>query len=410
MAKGTFRSLRIFNYRVWAGGALISNVGTGMQRTAQDWLVLTQLTHHSATAVGVVTGLQFGPQLLLLPWAGYAADRFDRRKLLVATQAAMGLLALVLGLLTVTGLVQLWHVYLLAFLSGCASAMDGPARQTFVSDLVEEVDLPNAVALNSTSITLGLMVGPAAAGVAIGAIGAGWAFLANAVSFAAVIVSLGFLRASELRRHPRAGRARGSLLEGLAYVRSRPDLQAILWMLLLIGAFGLNFQIFIATMSVKVFHGGANQYGVLTSAMSAGTLGGALLAAGRHDPKFRLLLVGAAAFGAGAVLAAIAPNVWLFGAALLVTGVSVLTFTSATSTLMQLTTEPAMRGRVLALRLAIGLGATPVGAPIVGWVADRFGPRWSLGLGAAAGFAAALVALRYMLQQRQLRLLETVEA
>lgn len=406
MAKGTFRSLRIFNYRVWAGGALVSNIGTGMQRTAQDWLVLTQLTHHSATALGVVTGLQFGPQLLMLPWAGYAADRFDRRKLLVATQATMGLLALVLGLLTVSGLVQLWHVYLLAFLSGCASAMDGPARQTFVSDLVEDVDLPNAVALNSTSITLGLMVGPAAAGLVIGAIGTGWAFLVNAASFAAVIASLGFLRLSELRQHARAGRGRGNLLEGFAYVRSRPDLQAILWMLLLIGAFGLNFQIFIATMSVKVFHGGANRYGVLSSAMSAGTLGGALLAAGRHDPKFRLLLVGAAVFGAGAVLAAIAPNVWLFGAALVVTGVSVLTFTSATSTLMQLTTEPAMRGRVLALRLAIGLGATPIGAPIVGWVADRFGPRWALGLGGAAAFAAALVALRYMLQQRRLRPVE----
>lgn len=401
MAKGTFRSLRLFNYRVWASGALVSNVGTGMQRTAQDWLVLTQLTHHSATAVGVVMGLQYAPQLLLLPWAGYAADRLDRRKLLVATQAAMGLLALVLGLLTVLGRVQLWHVYVLAFLSGCASAMDGPARQTFVSDLVEDKDLPNAVALNSTNITLGLMIGPAAAGLVIGAVGTGWTFLFNAASFAAVIASLGLLRQGELRRHPRAGRGRGNLLEGFAYVRSRPDLQAILWMLLLIGAFGLNFQIFIATMSVKIFHGDANQYGLLSAVMSAGTLGGALLAAGRHNPRFRLLLVGAAMFGAGAVLAAFAPNVWLFAAALFVAGVSVLTFTSATSTLMQLTTEPQMRGRVLALRLAIGLGATPVGAPIVGWVADRFGPRWALGLGAAAAFAAALVALRYMLQQRR---------
>ena len=402
MAKGTFRSLRIFNYRIWAGGALVSNVGTGMQRTAQDWLVLTQLTHHSATAVGVVMGLQYAPQLLLLPWAGYAADRFDRRKLLLATQAGMGLLALVLGLLTVTGVVQLWHVYLLAFLSGCASAVDGPARQTFVSDLVEDIDLPNAVALNSTNITLGLMIGPAVAGLVIGAVGTGWAFLTNAASFAAVIVSLGFLRLAELRQHPRAGRGRGNLLEGFRYVRSRPDLQAILWMLLLIGTFGLNFQIFIATMSVRIFHGGANQYGLLNSVMSAGTLGGALLAAGRHTPRFRMLLVGAAMFGVGAALAAISPNVWLFGTALVVTGVSVLTFTSSTSTLMQLSTEPAMRGRVLALRLAIGLGATPVGAPIVGWVADRFGPRWAVGIGAAAGFAAAAVALRYMLKQRRL--------
>lgn len=399
MAKGTFRSLRIFNYRVWAGGALVSNIGTGMQRTAQDWLVLTELTHHSATAMGVVMGLQYAPQLLLLPWAGYAADHLGRRKLLVATQAAMGLLALALGLLVVTGAVRLWHVYALAFLSGCASAVDGPARQTFVSDLVEDADLPNAVALNSTSITLGTMVGPAAAGAMIAAVGAGWAFLLNAASFAAVIASLGLMRAAELRRHPR-GRKRGGLLEGLIYVRSRPDLQAILWMLLVIGAFGLNFQIFIATMSVRVFHGDAHQYGLLNSAMAAGTLGGALLAAGRHDPKFRLLALGAGVFGLAGAAAALAPNVWLFGAALVVGGVAILTFTSATSSLMQLSTEPAMRGRVLALRLAVGLGVTPVGAPIVGWVTDRFGPRSGVAVGAASGFAAALIALHYMASRR----------
>lgn len=396
MAKGTFRSLRIFNYRVWAGGALVSNIGTGMQRTAQDWLVLTELTRHSATAVGVVMGLQYGPQLLLLPWAGYAADHFDRRKLLVATQAAMSLIALALGLLTVTGMVQLWHLYVLAFLSGCASAIDSPTRQTFVSDLVEDADLPNAVALNATSMTLGTMVGPAVAGVMIGAVGTGWAFLINAASFAAVIASLGLMRADELRVHPRVGRVGGGLLEGFVYVGARPDLQAILWMLFLIGLLGLNFPIFISTMSVRIFHGGADQYGALSSAMAAGTLGGALLAAGHHDPKFRLLFVGAAAFGLAFLAAALAPNVWMFGAALMASGVATLTFTSATSSLMQLSTEPAMRGRVLALRMAVSVGVTPVGAPVVGWIADQFGPRWALTAGAASGFAAALVALIYM--------------
>lgn len=410
MAKGTFRSLKIFNYRVWAVGALVSNIGTWMQRTAQDWLVLTQLTHHSATAVGVVMGLQFGPQLLLLPWTGYAADRFDRRKLLVATQAAMGVLALVLGLLTVAGQVQLWHVYVLAFLAGCASAIDAPARQTFVSDLVEDDDLPNAVALNSSSFNVAQMVGPAAAGVVIAAVGSGWAFLINAASFAAVLCSLGLLRAGELHPNVRAGRARGGLVEGFRYVRSRADLKAILWMLFLIGTFGLNFPIFIATMSVKVFHGGASQYGLLTSVMAVGTLMGALLAAGREKTNFALLLISSAFFGVGFALAMVTPNAWLFGAALVVIGVSTLTFSNATASLMQLSTEPVMRGRVMALRLAIGLGATPVGAPIVGWIADSFGPRWALGVGAASGIGAAVVALRYLVKHHQFGLFGTVAA
>ncbi|WP_114810585.1 MFS transporter [Paraburkholderia kururiensis] len=398
-ATGVFRSLKNVNYRVWAAGALVSNVGTWMQRTAQDWLVLTQLTRHNAAAVGTVMALQFGPQLLLLPWTGFAADHYNQRKLLMATQAVLGVLALMLGLLTVTGIVQLWQVYVFAFLSGCASAFDAPVRQTFVAELVGDADLPNAVALNSTSFNAARMIGPAVAGLVIASIGTGWAFLLNGASFAAVVASLFLLRVSALRTNARAHRTKGSLTGGLRYVCGRSDLKAILVMLFLIGTFGLNFPIFISTMAVSVFHTDARGYGLLSSIMAIGTVSGALLAAGRDRPRFVSLLTGAAIFGIGCTLAAIAPGYGFFAGALVVVGVAALTFTNATNSLMQLTTEPSMRGRVMALRVAIALGGTPIGAPVVGWVADHLGPRWALGVGAASGFAAAMVAIHAMAQQ-----------
>jgi MFS family permease len=395
-AAGVFRSLRSPNYRLWTAGALVSNVGTWMQRVAQDWLVLTQLTHHSASAVGVVMSLQFGPQLLLLPWTGFAADHFNQRRLLIATQASMGVLALILGGLTVAGVVQLWHVYVLAFLQGCAAAFDAPVRQTFVAELVGDEDLPNAIALNSTSFNAARMVGPAVAGLVIAGIGTGWAFLVNGASFGAVLISLLSLRASELRPNARAHRAKGSFTGGFRYVWGRADLKAMLAMLFLIGTFGLNFPIFTSTMAVRVFHTDARGFGVLSSIMAVGTLLGALIAAARHRIGFASLLLGAGVFGLGCTLAAAAPGYWPFAGALVVIGVAALTFLNATNSLMQLSTEPSMRGRVMALRLAIALGGTPIGAPIVGWVADHFGPRWALGIGAAAGFGAALVAAGFM--------------
>src|SRR3984893_9659850 len=334
LSRGAFRSLRIHNYRIWAAGALVSNIGTWMHRVAQDWLVLTQLTAHNATAVGVVMALQYGPHLALLPFTGYAADLFDRRQLLLATQLGMSVLAASLGLLTITGAIQLWEVYVIALVQGCITAFDAPARHTFVSELVGETDLSNAVALNSTSFNAARMIGPAAAGLAIAAVGSGWAFLINAASFVAVLGSLALIRVDDLHRQARATRSRG-LIDGFRYVWRRADLKAILVMLFLVGTFGMNFPIFISTMSVTVFHAGAGQYGLLTSIMAIGTITGALLAAARPQPHFALLITGAAIFGFGCALAAIAPNYWLFGVALIIIGVSALTFSTSTNSLMQ---------------------------------------------------------------------------
>ncbi len=396
---GTFRSLRSPNYRIWAAGALVSNIGTWMQRTAQDWLVLTQLTPHNAAAVGIVMSLQFGPQLLLLPWTGFAADHYDQRKLLIVTEAVMGLLALTLGVFTLTGFVELWHVYVFAFLSGCASAFDAPVRQIFVAELVAEKDLSNAIALNSTSFNMARMIGPAVAGLTIASVGTGWAFLLNGSSFFAVLASLFFLRVSGQHTKVRALRTKGSLTEGLRYVWARPDLKAILLMLFLIGTFGMNFPIFISTMAVRVFDTDARGYGQLSSTLAIGTIAGALIAAGRERPQFRSLLNGAAIFGIGCTLAALAPNYWLFAVALVIIGVGAMTFSNTTNSLMQLTTEPAMRGRVIALRVGVALGGTPIGAPIVGWVADHLGPRWALGVGAVSGILAVGVALYTLKRQ-----------
>lgn len=398
-----FRSLSNYNYRVWAGGAIVSNVGTWMQRTAQDWVVLTHLTNHDAAAVGWVMALQFGPQLLLLPLSGLVADRFNQRKVLMTTQALMGILGLALGILTVTNVVQLWHVYIFALLLGCVAAFDAPARQTFVSQLVGGKNLSNAVALNSASFSAARMIGPALAGLLTALVGAGWVFLINALTFGAVLISLKFLRVNELKAAPRIARKRGNLVEGFRYVRTRPDILVILLMVFLIGTFGLNFPIFISTMSTIVFHQGAAEFGVLSSVMAIGSVVGALLSARREKPRMSFLFISTGIFGIGCALAAIMPTYWGFALVLIIVGLASQTMMTTANGAVQLSTPPALRGRVMAIFMAIFMGGTPIGAPIVGWVANEFGPRWSLGVGAASGILAAIVGVVWLVRYQGIR-------
>ena len=402
--KGTFRSLGIRNYRIWASGAIVSNVGTWMQRAAQDWIVLTQLTQHNATAVGIVLAFQFAPQVLLLPFTGLAADRLNRRKLLIATQSTMGILSLFLGILTVTGVVELWQVYIFAFLFGSAAAFDSPVRQTFVSELVSGPNLSNAVGLNSTSFNIARLIGPAVAGILIAIVGTGWVFIINAASFTLVLGSLLIIRVSELHLIERRPRMPSDFIDGFRYVLRRPDLKVMLLMFFLVGTFGANFQIFLPTMSVTVFHVGSAAYGLLSSFLAVGSVVGALLAARRNNPRITLLLAGTGTFGVALGLGAIAPTYALFGTALVIVGLATQTFTTTTQSLVQLSTDPAMRGRVVAIMLAVGLGGTPIGAPIVGLIVDAYGPRWGVAVGAASGFAALGVGIYYLIRYQRLRL------
>ena len=388
-----FRALKVYNYRLWVTGALVSNIGTWMQRVAQDWLVLTVLTNNSGTAAGITTGLQFLPIIFLGPYAGLLGDRVNKRKLLLVTQAAMGMCALLLGLLVITATAQLWQVYVLALLLGVASAFDAPSRQAFVSEVVGKEDVPNAVALNSASFNLARLAGPGVAGLVIAWVGTGPAFLINAASFAAVIFSLWRMRTNELVPAARIPRAKGQIREGFRYILQRPDLLMIMVLVFLIGTFGLNFQITNALMATTVFNVGPGEYGVLGSVMAIGTLAAALLAARRKKTRMAYIVGGAIAFGLTVALAAVMPSYLWYALALVPVGLTSLTFMNACNTTVQLTTDAGMRGRVLAVYMVVLQGGTPIGAPLVGWIATEFGARWSLGLGAAVAVLSGLVAL-----------------
>jgi len=399
----TFASLRVPNYRTYFFGGLVSNVGTWMGRVAQDWLVLTQLTDHSASALGVVTGLQFAPVVLLAPWAGAAADRFPKRTILLCTQAALGITAALTWLLAVTGSAELWMIYLLALAQGAAAALDNPTRQAFASELVGPDLIGNAVGLNSASFNAARLIGPAVAGVVIGAWGTGPAFGVNALSFAAVILSLTRLRVAELHPAP-LRRGGGAIREGIGYVRRRPDIMLLMFIVFMLGTFGMNFQLTMALMATTVFGRGAEEYGLLGSIMAIGSLSAALLSARRAQPRLRVLLLALGGFTLASAAAAAAPTYVAFALLLIPCGLTALTVMTTANASVQLSVDPEMRGRVMALYMAIFMGGTPLGAPFIGWVGDTFGARWTIGVGAVATGIACIAAVAYIMVSDGVRL------
>ncbi|MBA2697353.1 MAG: MFS transporter [Nocardioidaceae bacterium] len=401
----TFQALSVRNFRLYSGGSLVSNTGTWMQRVAQDWLVL-QLTD-SGSALGITTGLQFLPFLLVTPFAGLLADRYSKRMLLMFTQGSLAVTSGILGVLAVTGVAQVWHVWVLAFLFGVGTASDTPTRQSFVVEMVGRDNLPNAVGLNSASFNLGRIAGPAAAGFLIVAFGSGVqatgaVILLNAISYLAVIYSLRRMRVDDLQVSVPVPRAKGALRDGVRYVLRSPLLIFVFTVAFFAGTFGLNFQMTSALMSTQVFHRGAGGFGLLGTIMAVGALSGSLLAARRGFPRRLVLVLAPVSFAVVEIVAGLMPTYWLFAAVLPLLGITSLTMMNSLQTVVQMSVDADMRGRVMALYMMILMGGTPFGAPVVGWVGEMFGARWTLIGGGAATLVAVLAATVWLVKAEEI--------
>ena len=384
----TFRSLRVRNYRIWFVGQTISLSGTWMQSTAQSWLVWS-LTHN-AFYLGLTAALQFLPVLLLGAYGGVIADRFDKRHVLMATQALFMLQALVIWLVVATGVVQLWMVWALALAMGLINVFDNPSRQSFAIEMVGPDDLSNAVGLNSVIVNASRIVGPAVAGVLIWKVGLSWTFLFNAVSFTAVLVALVAMRPGELHRVARLAAARGQVRAGLRYAWGSWELRVPLLMMAVVGTLSYNFIVILPLFAGSVFHRGGGTYGALTTAMGVGALAGALAVASRLRPRYQQLVLVTFAFGALAMAVAVAPTLLIALVLLVPMGAASVSFIALANSLLQLNSSGQMRGRVMALWAIVFLGSTPIGAPLTGLVAAHFGARAALGMGAVAALLAAL--------------------
>ena len=384
-------SLRQRNYRLFFFGQLVSVAGTWMQSVAQSFLVL-DLTH-SGTQLGLTSAARFLPMFLFGPIGGVFADRMDRKRVLYLTQSLSGLLAAVFAVTVATHSIRLWIVYLLAIALGFVNVFDNPARQSFISEMVSAQDLPNAVTLNSVAMNMARVFGAALGGVIAAAIGLALCFACNALSFAAVLVSLAAMRTSELFPAKRITRQKRQVRQGLRYVRSTPELLIPLVMIAVIGTLAWEFQVTLPLMASKVFHGGAASYGVMASVMGGGAVVGGLISAARSRPRTRALCLAAVGWGIAILAAAAAPSMALELTALVFVGYGSITFNSLAKTTLQLAAKPEMRGRVMALWALAWLGSTPVGGPIVGWVGQEIGARWALVIGGVAALACGVLAL-----------------
>jgi MFS family permease len=387
----TFHSLRYRNYRLYFTGQIVSMSGTWMQSVAQAWLVIR--LSGGGVALGVVTALQFLPVLLAGPWGGVIADRLDKRRIVTVTQTVAGLLALSLGVLTVTGVVRLWMVDLVAFLLGCVNLVDMPTRQAFVIEMVGREDVPNAVSLNSVVVNAARIVGPAVAGLLIATVGIALCFFLNAASYVAVIVAFLVMRPSELHRTAPVPRKRGQLREGLRYVWSRPDLRTPLLLMAVVGTLAYNFSVVFPLLVRDAFHGGPGTYGVLYAVMGAGAVAGGLVVAARSRATRPLLAGATLAFGAALLAAALVPHLGAEIAVMVAVGAASTAFIATSNALLQLSASNEMRGRVMALFSVVFLGSTPIGGPLVGWIAEVAGPRAALGVGAVATLLTGVVAV-----------------
>lgn len=385
-----FGSLGIYNYRLYASGQIISLVGVWMQRVAQDWLVL-ELTNGSPIALGFAASLQFLPVLILSMWGGVLADRMDKRKLLLWLESALGICALALGLLDVTGVAELWHVYVLCFLLGCFSAVETPVRQSFVVEMVGRDQLTNAVAINSMMFNLARIIGPAIAGVTIVAIGTGWVFIANAISFVGVVGGVWLMRTSQLQRSDPVPREKGQLLSGLRYVKHRPDLLTVMLLVFFIATFGMNFYMTLAIMARNVFGGDADAYGLLSTLIAVGTLAGATWAARRKTPRLSVFIGAGVLFGALEIVSGLMPTMILTGLMMIPVGIAMMTFNTTANATIQLAVEPEMRGRVMGIYMLVFLGGNPVGGPLMGWLGEING-RAPIIIGGAVSMIVTITA------------------
>jgi MFS family permease len=384
-------SLRQRNYRLFFFGQLVSIAGTWMQTVAQSFVVL-DLTH-SGTQLGLTTAARFLPMFVFGPLGGVFADRMDRRRVLYVTQALSGLLAGVFAVTVGTHSIRLWIVYLLALALGFVNVFDNPARQSFISEMVSNGDLPNAVTLNSVAANMARVFGAALGGVIAAAIGLALCFTFNALSFGAVLVSLAAMRTSELFPAERVSRQKKQVRQGLRYVRNTPELLIPLLMIAVVGTLAWEFQVSLPLMASKVFHGGAASYGVMASVMGGGAVVGGLISAARARPRARALCLAAIGWGIAILAAAVAPSFALELAALVFVGYGSITFNSLAKTTLQLAAKPEMRGRVMALWALAWMGSTPIGGPIVGWTGQAIGARWALVIGGVATLACGVLAL-----------------